>query len=203
MSSRGPFRSMPAETSPSLQLPRRRGGCRRPSPAQLNSNRQGTVLPVNHSSPPLSWQLTRLLGGAPVSFIGERIRSERKTAGLSLSQMAVTTGLSKTYLIRLETDPSSNPSLGVLRQIADALDITVADLLDRPKLQFDETVPETPPSLRAFADQAALSQADVRTLASIRWRQGDEPQTVERWRYVYDSLVLSRHLDGPGNAESR
>lgn len=135
-------------------------------------------------------------------FIGERIRSERKKAGLSLSQLAAATGLSKTYLIRLETDPSSNPSLGVLRQITDALDITVADLLDRPKLQFDETVSEIPPSLRAFADQAALSRADVRTLASIRWRQGDEPQTVERWRYVFDSLALSRHLDTQGNGEA-
>jgi transcriptional regulator with XRE-family HTH domain len=147
----------------------------------------------------MSWQLITLISGALVSFIGERIRSERTKAGLSLSRLAAATGLSKTYLIRLETDPSSNPSLGVLRQIADALDITVADLLDRPKLQFDETAAAIQPSLRAFADQSALSQADVRTLASIRWRQGDEPQTVERWRYVYDSLALSRHLDRQGD----
>ena len=157
-----------------------------------------TVSSVNHSSPLLSWQLTRLALDFAVSFIGERIRSERKKAKLSLAQLATATELSKTYLIRLETDPSSNPSLGVLHQIAEALDITVADLLDRPKLQFDETAAEVQPSLRAFADQASLSKADVRTLASIRWRKGDEPQTVERWRYVYDSLLLSRHLDPPG-----
>jgi transcriptional regulator with XRE-family HTH domain len=128
-------------------------------------------------------------------FFGERIRSERNKAGLSLSQLASVTGTSKAYLVRLETDPDSNPSLAVLGQIADALDITVADLVGRPKLTVDESELQISPSLRAFADEAGLTRVDVRTLASIRWRKGDEPQTVERWRYVWDSLNLSRQLD--------
>lgn len=127
--------------------------------------------------------------------VGERIRSERNKAGLSLSQLASATGTSKAYLVRLETDPDSNPSLAVLRQIADALDITVADLVGRPKLTVDESELLISPSLRAFADEAGLTRVGVRTLASIRWRRGDEPQTVERWRYVWDSLNLSRQLD--------
>jgi transcriptional regulator with XRE-family HTH domain len=128
-------------------------------------------------------------------LFGERIRDERTKARLSLSQLAAATGLSKAYLVRLETDPDSNPSLAVLRQIADALDITVADLVDRPKLTVDESELRISPSLRAFADEAGLTQGDARTLASIRWRKGDEPQSVERWRYVWDSLNLSRQLD--------
>jgi transcriptional regulator with XRE-family HTH domain len=130
-----------------------------------------------------------------VAPVGARIRSERLKARLSLAQLAGATGLSKTYLVRLENDPTSNPSLQVLREIADALDITVADLLDSPKLRFDEEEASIPPSLRAFADEASLSRADVQTLASIRWRKGDEPQTPQRWRYVYESLALSRQLD--------
>jgi transcriptional regulator with XRE-family HTH domain len=116
-------------------------------------------------------------------------------ARLSLSQLASATGLSKAYLVRLETDPESNPSLAVLRQIADGLDITVADLVGRPKLTIDDSELPISGSLRAFADESGLTQVDVRTLASIRWRKGDEPQTVERWRYVWDSLNLSRQLD--------
>src|SRR4051812_19615343 len=101
--------------------------------------------------------------------VGERIRSERNKAGLSLSQLASATGTSKAYLVRLETDPHSNPSLAVLGQIADALDITIADLVGRPKLTVDETELQISPSLRAFADEAGLTRVDVRTLASIRW----------------------------------
>ena len=128
--------------------------------------------------------------------VGSRIREERTKSGLSLQQLADAAGLSKTYLLRLESDPHANPSLAILRDIADALDITVADLLERPKLVFDRPA-EIPASLAAFADQSGLSKGELRTLASIRWRKGDEPQTVERWRYVFESLKLSRQLDEP------
>ena len=51
------------------------------------------------------------------------------------------------------------------------------------------------PSLRAFADQANLSSSDVTMLASIHWRDGEQPQTLDRWHYVYRSLQMSREID--------
>jgi XRE family transcriptional regulator, master regulator for biofilm formation len=133
--------------------------------------------------------------GVDPTAIGPRLRAERTRAGLSHARLAAQTGLSKTYLIRLETDPSSNPSLEVLHRIADALDITVADLIGAPAVRFEPDEANIPPSLRAFADSAELGQRELRTLASIRWRKGEEPQTEERWRYILDSLQASRHLD--------
>lgn len=129
------------------------------------------------------------------AFVGQRIREERHKSGMSLARLASATGLSKTYLIRLETDETSNPSLGVLSQITDALDITVADLLDRPKVRLDESEIAIPTSLRVFADEAGLGASDVQTLASIRWRQGDTPKTPERWRYLWEQLSMSREID--------
>ena len=126
--------------------------------------------------------------------IGPRLRSERTRSGLSHARLAQLTGLSKTYLVRLETDPASNPSLEVLHRIADALDLTVADLVGA-RVQFEPDDAPIPPSLRAFADEAKLSQRELRTLASIRWRKGEEPQTPERWRFILDSLRASRQLD--------
>lgn len=127
--------------------------------------------------------------------IGRRVREEREKAGLSLAQLASLAGLTKAYLVRLETQPA-NPSLEVLAQIADALDLTVGDLVNAPLMRFADEEPEnTPPSLRAFADEAKLSTADVRMLKSIRWRRGEQPQSPERWRFVYDSLRASRTLD--------
>lgn len=129
-----------------------------------------------------------------VRRVGERIRRERVKAGLSLAQLANAAGVSKAYLLKVESG-DTNPSLGVLGQIADALDVTVADLVGGPVVRFDADEAEVPSSLRAFADEADLTSAEVRTLASIRWRKGDEPRTSDRWRYIYDSLRLSRSMD--------
>lgn len=52
-----------------------------------------------------------------------------------------------------------------------------------------------PPSLRAFADEARLSSSDITMLASIRWREGDQPRTADRWQFVYRSLHMSRDID--------
>lgn len=124
-----------------------------------------------------------------------RLRQERRRAGLSLAQLAETSGVSRTYLLKLEKDETSNPSLEVLRRIADALDITVADLLGTPPMQFELDETSLAPSLRAFVDEAKLGPKEIRMLASIRWRKGDEPQTPERWRFILDSLTVSRKLD--------
>lgn len=124
-----------------------------------------------------------------------RLRLERKKAGLSLARLAEISGVSRTYLLKLEKDEASNPSLEILRRIADALDITIADLLGTPSMQFDFDESAIPRSLQAFADQAGLGAKEIRMLASIRWRKGDEPQTAERWRFVLDSLKASRQLD--------
>jgi transcriptional regulator with XRE-family HTH domain len=125
----------------------------------------------------------------------DRIRQARRRTGLSFAQLAGMTGLSKSYLVRLETDPTSNPSLEVLRRIADALDITVADLIGAPKLEFAVEDAGVPPALRAFADEARLTKRELDMLASIRWRKGEEPRTRERWRFILDSLRASRTFD--------
>jgi transcriptional regulator with XRE-family HTH domain len=127
--------------------------------------------------------------------VGQNVREQREKAGLSLSQLAAITGISKAHLVRLETKPS-NPSLGILSRIADALDLTVADLVGGPKLTYQpEAGGSTPPSLERFADEMKLNSNERRTLRSIRFRDGEAPRTVERWRYIYESLRLSEHLD--------
>lgn len=128
------------------------------------------------------------------SSVGRRVRAERQKAGLSLSQLAGQAGLTKAYLVRLETQ-GGNPSLESLVAIADALELTVADLLDRPRLVLDEEETEIPGSLRAYAEDARLSSVEVRQLASIKWRASERPHTVERWRFIHQSLRASRSLE--------
>lgn len=113
---------------------------------------------------------------------------------MSLAQLAEASGISKPYLVRLENEPS-NPSLQLLGRLAEALDVTVADLLGGPRYRVDDEQLHVPPLLRAFADEVGLSTPEVRTLASIKFRKGDEPRSKERWAYIYNSLRLSRGLD--------
>src|SRR5207249_7062543 len=95
-------------------------------------------------------------------------------------------GLTKAYLLRVEKQ-AGNPSMEVVAQIAEALDLTIADLVGGPVIRYVGDESEVTPSLRAFADQAQLSSSDVAMLASIKWREGEQPRTVERWQYVYRS----------------
>jgi transcriptional regulator with XRE-family HTH domain len=135
--------------------------------------------------------------------IGLRVREEREKAGLSLAQLSAAAGITKAYLVRLETH-GGNPSVEIVAKIAEALDLTVADLLDRPVIRYVEGDSTVPPSLRAFAEEANLSSGDVRMLASIRWRGEQPPKTPERWRYVYQSLRMSREIDAEqADAETR
>ena len=126
--------------------------------------------------------------------LGKRVREEREKAGLSLAQLGAAAGVTKTYLVRLENQ-AGNPSVEIVAQIAEALDLTVADLVGGPVIRYVGDDADLPASLRAFADEAKLTSADVRMLASIRWRDKDRPTTSERWRYVHQSLLMSHEID--------
>lgn len=127
--------------------------------------------------------------------IGPRLRAERQRAKLSLAQLASITGMSKTYLVKLETERDANPSLEILRRIAEGLDLTVADLVGAPPLRGVPDDHDVPSSLKAFAEEAGLSRHEIETLASIKWRKTDQPQNPQRWRYIYESLQASKVFD--------
>jgi transcriptional regulator with XRE-family HTH domain len=125
-----------------------------------------------------------------------RFREER---GLSLNQLAAKAGVSKGYLSSLENEPSARrPSAETLYALANALGVTIADLMGR-KLLF-ETASEVPESLRDFAAELDLPEADVQMLASIQFR-GEQPRTKERWRYIYTAIRTSEPLDEPSRLE--
>ena len=126
--------------------------------------------------------------------IGERIRRFRDDAGLSLTALGGKAGISKSYLHRLESGAvdAPRPSGKTLYALAEALGVTMSDLLGRKLLVPNSA--EVPEALRAFAEEEDLPESDVRMLASIEFR-GEQPRTVERWRYIYNAIEMSRGLD--------
>jgi len=61
------------------------------------------------------------------SNLGEAIRRERSSLGISQDELARRAGLHRTYISDLERG-ARNPSVGTILKIADALQVTVSEL---------------------------------------------------------------------------
>lgn len=91
-------------------------------------------------------------------FLGRRIRSERKARGMTLDDVASRAMMNTSFLHYIEKN-KKRPSLGMVKRIANALGLTVRDLLsgepttkpqDIPVLRrITELVREAPPHRRA------------------------------------------------------
>ena len=124
--------------------------------------------------------------------VGDRIRRAREDAGLSLSQLAERSGVSKGYLSTLENEDDKRPSGETLYAIAEAVGVTMSALLGRRMLADPAT--DIPESLQAFANERGLSDKETRMLAGIEFR-GVRPQTPERWEYIFNAIRTSQALD--------
>ncbi len=137
------------------------------------------------------------LGTGISMSLAKKIREERTKAGLTLDELAEKAGLSKTYLWELEQDEAGvkRPSADLVLKIADALSLTIADLMGLPTVKVQKESVNIPKSLFDFRDQQLLmgnklSDKDLRDLAGMSFR-GGQPRTAEGWFAVY--LAFSRN----------
>jgi transcriptional regulator with XRE-family HTH domain len=126
--------------------------------------------------------------------LAEQLRRFREKEGLSLDELASKAQVSKTYLWELERDTAGEkkPSASVLLQIARALSVTIADLLELATTQVQDKSMEVPTSLTDFQERmqklgTPLSEHDLRDLASMRFR-GGQPKTADEWHQLYLTL---------------
>jgi len=115
---------------------------------------------------------------AQLSALGAFIRALRSTAGLSLRDLAERTRVSNAYLSQVERG-LHEPSITVLRAIADALGIPLESLLARAGV-FDSPAPEENPSATPDTEAAILKDPFL-----------SEPQRVALLS-VYRSFVPRR-----------
>jgi transcriptional regulator with XRE-family HTH domain len=89
--------------------------------------------------------------------IGAKLRAARTSQGMSLSQVATTTGLSKGFLSRVERDETS-PSVATLVQLCQVLSLPVGALFEEPEVQLVTWDDAPPINLGGFgADERMLS----------------------------------------------
>ena len=91
--------------------------------------------------------------------LGQYIRLQRQLADLSLRRMAELTKVSNAYLSQVERG-LHQPSLRVLRSIAEALDISAETLLAQAGLLAAST-PAEPTEPRVPTEEAILSDEDL------------------------------------------
>ncbi len=65
--------------------------------------------------------------------IGQKIKFWREKKGLAQSRLAELTGLHITTIGKIEAKMSMNPEIDTLQKIANALDISLTELLNPPK----------------------------------------------------------------------
>lgn len=127
--------------------------------------------------------------------VGARIQRFRLDRDLSLSELALRSGVAKSYLSTLEDETDATqrrPSAETLYRIAGVLGVAVSDLFGR-SLDYSVTS-EVPSSLQEFAKREQIPKADIDMLASIQFR-GDRPETVERWAFIYQAIKHSKSMD--------
>jgi transcriptional regulator with XRE-family HTH domain len=98
---------------------------------------------------------------AQMKALGSFIRSQRKLANLSLRQLAELTSLSNPYLSQIERG-LHQPSVRVLRSLADALNVSAETLLAQAGL-FEATAdPAGPDADEAQQTVESVIRADAR-----------------------------------------
>ncbi|HEX8599845.1 MAG TPA: helix-turn-helix domain-containing protein [Chloroflexia bacterium] len=92
--------------------------------------------------------------------LGERLKQARLARNMSLTALARASGLSKGFLSQVESG-ATNPSLGSLQRLAQALSLTVSDLVATGALPLDATVTHKPQLVRRVhpeRDRSSLLQ---------------------------------------------
>ena len=90
--------------------------------------------------------------------LGEYIRVQRESLGISQRQLAGRIGIHHSYLARLEAGDYAQPAPAVLHRIAEALDLEPEDLFALAGHTVPHELPSFAPYLRAkydISDQAA------------------------------------------------
>jgi len=111
-------------------------------------------------------------------MIGENIKKLREAKGITLSNFAEQSGISKSYLSNLERGLKKNPSIQILEKVADVLSTDINELLDRDiaplkmSKEWNEFVEE---AIKVGIEKDMLENYKE-LIAFIKWRNLKEAQ---------------------------
>lgn len=106
-----------------------------------------------------------------VNSLGTKIRDLRKAEGLTLDQLAVMTGSSKSYIWELENKNPPRPSAEKLSKIAEQLGTTIEFLLDAEN-KVDEEDASDAQFYRKYKNMDKEVKAKIRKMVSL-WEEDE------------------------------
>lgn len=113
----------------------------------------------------------------PASMLGGFIRAQRQMANLSLRQLSALTEVSNPYLSQVERG-LHEPSVRVLRSIADALNLSAETLFEQTGLIAGTEKPHDDATEHAIRADRRLTEPQRRALLSV-YRSYVEANTTE------------------------
>lgn len=106
-------------------------------------------------------------GGAdPSSLVGSFIRAQRQMASLSLRQLSAMTEVSNPYLSQIERG-LHEPSIRVLKSIADALNVSAETLFEQAGLTKATEILDEEATERALRADERLTEPQRRALLGV------------------------------------
>jgi len=127
--------------------------------------------------------------------LGENVRFRRQGKGWTLNDLAEKSGISKAYISDLENGAAGKPNIQYVFAIANALGVTLDQLLDNaaPR-QVDSSrrkrpAEELPPGLKELQLEMNLSDSEVEMLAQVNFR-GNRPKDMEGWRFLLEAIKM-------------
>jgi transcriptional regulator with XRE-family HTH domain len=102
----------------------------------------------------------------PAQMLGSFIRAQRQMANLSLRQLSALTEVSNPYLSQIERG-LHEPSVRVLRSIADALNVSAETLFQQAGLVSGTEKPDDVATESAIRIDPRLTEAQRRALLSV------------------------------------
>lgn len=126
--------------------------------------------------------------------VGVRIKALRMEKGFTLPKLAEEAELSKGLLSKLENSSDSNPSLSTLYKIANALNVTVADMLNTEQAHINRVVPNAVPTwLKDLRKSIGhnLDEEILEALYVIQNRKTELSDDPKDWEFLYRSIERS------------
>ena len=128
--------------------------------------------------------------------VGGRIRTLRTEQGLNLPALATKSGLSKGLLSKLENDPDSNPSLDTLHKLAQALDVTIADLLGEEVTVNIREVPQETPDwtkqlVKWLKETGQTPDKDILEAMYVLQNRKGTVRNLDDWKFLYRNIAAN------------
>jgi transcriptional regulator with XRE-family HTH domain len=137
--------------------------------------------------------------------LGSTIRFYRQGKGWSLADLSERAKVPKAYISDLENGAAGKPNIQYVFNIAEALDVTLDDLVREATAKVQRakrrSAADLPPGLAElqedlkFSDEP-LSDDDVEMLAQVNFR-GNRPKDKEGWRFVHQAIKLAGGQNRP------